>query len=66
MSRFSRETAGPRLAALVSEELYERFESKLKSLAGSDEILDIVDTLPVPEQIALFDQADLNRVGGRP
>ena len=56
VSRFSRETAGPRLAALVNEELYERFESKLKSLAGSDEILDIVDTLPVTEQIALFDQ----------
>lgn len=56
VSRFSRETAGPRLAALVNEELYERFESKLKLLAGSDEILDIVDTLPVTEQIALFDQ----------
>ena len=56
VSRFSRETAGPRLAALVNEEPYERFESKLKLLAGSDEIPDIADTLPVTEQIALFDQ----------
>jgi DNA helicase II / ATP-dependent DNA helicase PcrA len=47
---------GKRLAALVNEGLYERLENKLKSLAASEEIMDIVDTLPVTEQIEIFDQ----------
>ncbi len=55
-AKFPQAAPGPRLAALINDELYDRLESKLKSLAQSDEITDIVDTLPVTEQIDIFDQ----------
>ena len=55
-AKFPHAAPGPRLAALVNDELYDRLESRLKSLAQSEEITDIVDTLPVTEQIEIFDQ----------
>ena len=52
--RFSKAAAGPHRITLMREELLERYEARLKQLAASDEVQDELSTLPLDEQIRLF------------
>lgn len=54
VQKFKQATPRPHLITLVREDLLERLESRLKQLAASDEVLDEVASLPLDEQIRLF------------
>ncbi len=45
---------GPRLAALVNEELHERLEQRIKRLSKSEDVHDEVSELDLDEQIRIF------------
>ena len=52
--KFKRIEAGPHLCALMREELLERLDNRLKSLAGSESTHDEILALPLNEQLRLF------------
>ncbi len=56
VEKFARVPMGPRFAALVNEELYERFAARLKQLAQSDEVYSLLEAMSTTEQIDIFDQ----------
>ena len=56
VTKFAHVEVGPRFAALVNEELYERFYARLKQLEQSDEVHTILETMSPTDQIDLFDQ----------
>ena len=58
-AQFAREQAGPRLAALISDEIAERLEAKLKSLVGNADIQDAVYDLDVEERVRLFGSTEI-------
>lgn len=52
--KFKRIEAGPHLVALMREELEERLESRLKSMAGTESTQDEILGLELDEQLRLF------------
>ena len=46
---------GPHLVTLIREELFKRFESRIGQMAGTEAVQNEVLSLPLNEQIALFD-----------
>ena len=54
VDKFPRVEVGPRLAALVSDELHERLEQRIKRLAKSEDIHDELGELDLDEQIRIF------------
>lgn len=52
--KFKRIPDGPHLVALVREELAERLESRLKSMAGTEEVQNEILLLSLDEQLRLF------------
>ncbi|MEE0845779.1 MAG: UvrD-helicase domain-containing protein [Eggerthellaceae bacterium] len=52
--KYSRFEAGPHLVALMREDLEERLENRLKSMAGSEAVQNEILDLPLDEQLRLF------------
>ena len=57
--KFPHVPAGPRLAALVCDELAERIKSKLKSLENNEKIHELMFDLDADEKVRLFGQPQL-------
>ena len=55
LDKFSRIPAGPRLAALVEEELHEKLERRFDALAKDDEIQEEMLCLDIDDQLEYFD-----------
>ncbi len=55
VQKYRNVSAGPHLVTLIREELFKRFESRLSQMAGTEVIQNELLSLPLNEQIALFD-----------
>lgn len=53
-SKFNRVPAGAHRITLMREELYERLQSRLKQMAGTDAVLDELSALDTDEQLRIF------------
>lgn len=53
-AKFSRVPAGPHRVTLMREELFERVQSRLKQMAGTDEVQDEISALNLDEQLRIF------------
>ncbi len=54
LNKFRSVPAGPRLVALMREELEDRLQSRLKQMASTEAVRDEISALPLADQIEIF------------